>query len=260
MTGPIELLVLVLLGFFIEVSRDRSDSPLAPAAMSAPTPAESSAPSTQTLTEQADYFLKNERWNPPEDLLEALVDEQFVGAAAYHLRANLALLKQYQFKPDRRDPVFCAKILVLALARPQDFLSYMYMLPESVQCAEPVSTLARLSALLETCQFAEFWDSVRTEGQSVALLKDMQFAHGVRAHIARVLGATYQNCPMNIVVDSMRFGSDAEMDAFFTARKWTREGDTVSIPANGENEAKQVKFREVMSFNKLVPMLGGLTY
>ena len=227
--------------------------------MSAPTPAESNAAS-QTLTEQADYFLKNERWNPPEDLLEALVDEQFAGAAQYHLSANLALLKQYQFKPDRRDPVFCAKILVLALSRPHDFLSYMYMLPESVQCAEPVSTLARLSALLEACKFAEFWDSVRTEGQSVALLKDMQFAEGVRAHIARVLGAMYQNCPLNIVVDSMRFASDAEMAAFFSARKWVHQGDMVSIPGNGENQTKQVKFREIMSFNKLAPMLSGLTY
>ena len=227
--------------------------------MAAPTLAETST-AQQSLTEQAEYFLKNERWNPPEDLLEALVDEQFTGAAPYHLKANLALLKQYQFKPDRRDPTFCAKILVLALSRPQDFLSYVYMLPESVQCAEPVSTLARLSALLEACKFAEFWDGVRTEGQSVDLLKDMSFAPGVRAHIARVLGATYQNCPLNIIVDSMRFESDTEMDTFFSARGWTRVGDTVTIPPNGENEAKQMKFREVMSFDKLAPMLGGLTY
>eukprot|EP00946_MAST-07B_sp_MAST-7B-sp1_P002584 g2584.t1 len=227
--------------------------------MSAPTPAES-ANSTQSLTEQADYYLKHERWNPPEDLLEALVDEQFVGDAPYHLKANLALLKQYQLKPERRDPTFCAKILILAFSRPHDFLSYMYMIPESVQCAEPVSTLSRLSALLQACKFAEFWDGVRTASQSVALLKGMQFTEGVRVHIARVLGATYQNCPVSLVAESMRFASDAEMDAFLKAREWKRDGDLVIIPLNGENEAKQRKFREVISYNKLVPMLGGLTY
>lgn len=214
----------------------------------------------QSLTEQTDYFLKNERWNPPEDLLEALVDEQVSKHAPYHRKANLALLKQYQFKPERRDLSYCAKILMLALSYPDDFLPYMYMLPESVQCAEPVSTLARLSVLLESCHFAEFWDEVRTEGQSIALLKDMLFADGVREHIARVISATYQKCPFNIIVDSMRFNSDADMSAFFTERKWKRDGDIVVIPQNGENKAKPMKFRETMSFNKLAPMLGGLSY
>ena len=50
------------------------------------------------------------------------------------------------------------------------------------------------------------------------------------------------------------------MDAFLKAREWKRDGDLVIIPLNGENEAKQRKFREVISYNKLVPMLGGLTY
>ncbi len=213
-----------------------------------------------TLLEQTEHFLKVERFNPPEDLLEAFVDEQ-CAQGTYHLRANLALLKQYQFKPERRDIGYCAKILILALSRPQDFLSYMYLLPESVQCTEPVSTLSRLSTLLEACQFPEFWDSVRTEGQNVALLKEVpQFAAGVRAHIARVLSATYQNVPLNIVVESMRFGNDKEMDSFFGAQKWVRDGDVVTVPENAENTTKQLKFKEQMAFAQLAPMLANLTH
>ena len=74
------------------------------------------------------------------------------------------------------------------------------------------------------------------------------------------MSATYQNVPLNIVVESMRFGNDKEMDSFFAAQKWVRDGDVVTVPENAENTTKQLKFKEQMAFAQLAPMLANLTH
>ena len=208
-----------------------------------------------TLQEQVEHFLRVQRFNPPLDLLEAFVDEQFANGK-YHGAANLGLLKQYQFYPEKRSMDHCCKILIKALSRPDDFLACMYLLPENVQCFEAVSTLSRLSSLLDTCQFSDFWDELRTEQKRVALLQNVpDLATGIREHIANVISMTYQSVPLDIVVSSLRFSTDKEMEDFFSAKGWERKGDVVTIPKNEENQPKQPKFKEKLSFAQLAPML-----
>jgi translation initiation factor 3 subunit K len=215
--------------------------------------------SNMSLQEQAEKYMTHDRCNIPHELLEAFVDEQ-VSAGTYHMKANLALLKIYQFSPQVRNIDYCAKILIKALSHPSDFVSYMYLLPENVQCAEPVSTLSSLSSLLEGCKFSRFWDEVKTQGPSIPVLKSFpNFSTDVQSHIAGVIASTYQDVPVAVVGESMRFGSDGERDAFFKTKGWTIEGENVLIPSNTENMDKVVQFKEKMSLPQLAPMLSQLT-
>ena len=212
-----------------------------------------------TLQERAEYYMANDRCNIPVVLLEEFVDEQ-VSSGTYHMKANLALLKIYQFSPQSRNLDYCSKILIKALSHPSDFVSYLYLLPENVQCAEPVSTLSSLSTLLEACKFSQFWEQVRTQRPNIPAFKSFpNFNKDVQSHIASVLSSTYQNVATNIVSDCMQFGSDGERDTFFAGQGWTTSGDSVNIPANSENMDKVVQFKEKMSFPQLAPMLSQLT-
>ena len=214
----------------------------------------------QTLQAQTEHYMANDRCHIPIELLEAFVDEQ-VTAGTYHMKANLALLKIYQFNPSARNLDFIAKILIKALSHPSDFVSYMYLLPESVQCAEPVSTLSSLSTLLEACKFSQFWEQVRTQGPNIPVLKSFpNFHKDVQSHIAGVIASTYQNVPCSVVVDCMQFSNDSERDTFLKTKGWTLNGDNITIPANAENIDKVVQFKEKMSFPQLAPMLSQLTY
>ena len=215
---------------------------------------------TMSLQEQVKQYMANDRCHIPAKLLEAFVDEQ-VSAGTYHMKANLALLKIYQFSPETRNLDYCAKILIKALSHPSDFVSYMYLLPESVQCAEPVSNISSLSTLLEACKFSQFWEQVRTQRPNIPVLKSFpNFNKDVQLHIAGVVASTYQNVPCSVVVDCMQFENDGARDAFFATQGWTLDkNNIINIPANSENMDKVVQFKEKMSFKQLAPMLSQLT-
>jgi translation initiation factor 3 subunit K len=216
--------------------------------------------SSPTLQEQAESYMLNDRCNIPHELLEAFVDEQ-VSNGTYHMKANLALLKIYQFTPEIRNLDYCAKILIKALSHPSDFVSYMYLLPENVQCAEPISTLSSLCALLEGCKYSQFWDEVKLQGPNIPTLKLFpNFSADVQAHIAGVIASTYQNVPVSVVDESMQFGNNGERDAFFKSMGWTVDGGNVIIPSNAENMDKVVQFKEKMTLQQLAPMLSQLTH
>ena len=48
------------------------------------------------------------------------------------------------------------------------------------------------------------------------------------------------------------------MDAFFEKKNWVRDDIIVTIPLNAENQPKQPKFKEKLSFQQLAPMLSRL--
>ena len=109
------------------------------------------------------------------------------------------------------------------------------------------------------CQFPQFWDEVRTERDNIPLLRQAQFfSERVRDHIGRVISITHQNVPLSVVVDCMRFPTDQEMDSFFQQNNWSRDDVVVVIPLNVENQPKQPKFKEKLSFQQLAPMLSRL--
>merc|ERR1712087_1040243 len=80
-------------------------------------------------------LLAQQRYNP--DILPAL--EEYVTAqcadGTYDLDCNLAVLKLYQFHPERNNVMIVAKILAKALMKlpDTDYLLCSYLIPERVQ-------------------------------------------------------------------------------------------------------------------------------
>jgi hypothetical protein len=72
---------------------------------------------------------------------------------------NLMLLKPYQFFPEKANPPVIARVLAKALMQlpGNDFLLYMYLIPERVATEAPVLPVVELSAKLDSCQFQAFW-------------------------------------------------------------------------------------------------------
>ena len=110
-------------------------------------------------------------WQPTPDAIKALLAESrhdvailpqleaYCAGPSYDLDANLATLKLYQFHPEALKVPVVATILAKALARlPEtDYLACTYLVSDAVQQQAPISTIATVAGLLETCSFREFW-------------------------------------------------------------------------------------------------------
>ena len=77
--------------------------------------------------------------------LEAFVKAQ-VQNKTYHSDANLALLKLYQFFPNKRNDAIMLQILCKSLTKLSDFLPCMYLLPESIQSNPGASDVIKMAS------------------------------------------------------------------------------------------------------------------
>jgi len=93
--------------------------------------------------------------------LEAYLQHQ-LDSRSYHLEANLALLKFYQFHPEKAQKLITARIVAKALMQlpANDFSLCMYQIPERFHTEEPVLSLQNLASLLETSHFSNSGQSL----------------------------------------------------------------------------------------------------
>lgn len=166
--------------------------------------------------------------------LEKFIDD----SSNYDLEVHLATLKLYQFHPDELKTPTVAKVLMKALMRlPQsDFLACTYLVPERVLDAEPISHIISVAALLERCQFREFWEALAPLATQKAALPD--FDASVRAFMLRTLEITYQSVPVAHVRASLGLADAKAVAALVDARKWQLAGDVYKVALNEDNAAK----------------------
>jgi len=111
------------------------------------------------LEQEVTGLLQTRRYDP-EILprLEAYVAQQ-VALNKYDSDANMAVMKLYQFYPERYHQRTVVHILAKSLmALPAtDFLCAMYMIALPRQTEHPLPLLSELVRLLETGMFHEFW-------------------------------------------------------------------------------------------------------
>jgi translation initiation factor 3 subunit K len=90
---------------------------------------------------------------------------QQVVNSTYQLDANLALLRLYQFNPEKINPPKLLRLLVKALMQlpSPDFNTCLYLIPDHVQEQEAMASLIVMAGHLQACRFKDFWASV--EGQ-----------------------------------------------------------------------------------------------
>ena len=201
-------------------------------------------------------LLSKQRYNPevlPQ--LEAYVGEQ-CAKGSYDLEANLAVLKLYQFHPDKNNVGVVAKILVKALMNlpNTDFLLCTYLIPDRVQELEPIASIATLATLLETCAFRKVWQSLTPLDELVRGVPG--FEDALRRFILDTMQITYQSIPEAHLRESLNVGSDA-VPKIISERGWTREGALVRVQLNADNTAKPRKLDEgeMLRFDQMSKIL-----
>lgn len=163
---------------------------------------------------------------------------------------NLAVLKLYQFYPDKYNTSIVSKILIKALMNlpSTDFLCSLYLIPERRQVDEPIPVISRLAGLLETGRFTEFWAASGTCADLLASVPGSLDA--VREFMTEVVARTYRT------IDVSRLGEILDLDEngvmeLLQAKGWTESDGVVSCPGNDENQPRPPLMDEHLSFKQV---------
>merc|ERR1712216_145347 len=190
-------------------------------------------------------LLDENRYNPAiAPQLEEYVGQQVVGEEPYDLDANLALLKFYQLDPSKSNLRVVTNILIKALMQlpNSDFNLCLYLIPESVQREEAVNNLMLLSNLLESCDFAKFWE---TTTKMEDMLKAVPgFFDAIRCFVTRTLSISYSTIPksklcetLNVPLSELKaaIAADGVAEFFYT---FDEAAETVPFVENDQNRFK----------------------
>jgi len=160
--------------------------------------------------------------------LEAYLQHQ-LDSRSYHLEANLALLKFYQFHPEKAQKLITARIVAKALMQlpANDFSLCMYQIPERFHTEEPVLSLQNLASLLETSHFSEFWTESRACGE---LLNSVPgFDDAFRGFIVSVIAQSYRSISKTALSELLNV-KGSELDSLIVSQSWEQNSENVVIP------------------------------
>ncbi|KAL4739481.1 eukaryotic translation initiation factor 3 subunit K [Aspergillus spinulosporus] len=190
--------------------------------------------------------------------------------------ANLALLKLYQFNPHLLQPETVTNILVKALTvfPSPAFSLCLALLPAYTQpfpsseaettaaqtsdFVESVQKLARLSSLLESAQYAQFWSTLNSDDLYADLVADVAgFEELVRIRIAVEVGKAFREINAEVLEQWLDVRNSEALEKFVTeVCSWevdkSGSATVVKVPTNKENEARS----EVKSERVGVDMFG----
>lgn len=204
----------------------------------------------RSLEEEVVGLLQSQRYNA--EILPRL--EEFVNYQVAHefsdSEANLAVLKLYQFYPDRYNASIVSKILIKALMSlpSTDFLCALYLIPERRQVDEPIPVISQLASLLETGRFKDFWAESGTCADLLASVPGS--LNAIREFMLSVIARTYQTIDVDTLVHILNLDKDAVLDVV-AARGWTVEADIVSCPDTEENQPRAPAVDEQLSFKQV---------
>eukprot|EP00047_Mylnosiga_fluctuans_P001998 m.222741 g.222741 ORF g.222741 m.222741 type:complete len:229 (+) comp10818_c0_seq1:34-720(+) len=203
-----------------------------------------------------------DRYNPKE--LDRLVTffRKTAQDNTYNLDVNLAILKLYQFYPEKYDAETTKAVLLKSLSSLPDshFLLCLYLLSEEKLADAGIASLRELHRLLESCLFSEFWAYLGQHGsvlQTKVLIgaehvpaEIAGFQERVREYIAHIVPITYQTIPVAILAPMLGGLDAAKLAAFAEAHGWKITGDTVFVK-NQEDQIKSKNIVENISFKSL---------
>ncbi|OQE28472.1 hypothetical protein PENSTE_c003G01820 [Penicillium steckii] len=213
-----------------------------------------------------------DRYNPETTTIFQDYVQQQCEDRTFDCYANLALLKLYQFNPHLLQPDTVTNVLAKALTvfPSPAFSLCLALLPTHTQpfpttseaqaasqtsdFVESVQKLSRLSTLLESAQYTQFWSTLNSDDLYADLTADVAgFEELVRIRIAVEVGKTFRS----IAADSLEQWLDVrgrEALSKFVADVcgWKVDGDAIRVPTNKENEARS----EVKSERVGVDMFG----
>ncbi|XP_066934927.1 eukaryotic translation initiation factor 3 subunit K-like [Clytia hemisphaerica] len=195
-----------------------------------------------------------DRYNP-ENLapLEDYVKMQAM-KQTYNLDANLAVLKLYQFNPQMfKEDITCQILLQALMNLPNtNFTLCKCLMIEQHQSMENVNKVIELSNLLETCEFQQFWQELKTCTELIEGIKG--FKESIKSFIASVLNITYQNIDKNLLKEILGGIEDEDLAEFCKDNDWKIDGEFVSI-RNQDAHVKSKNISEKITFENVSPII-----
>lgn len=209
------------------------------------------------LEEEVLNLLQHSRYDP--DILPRLEDfvEHQVVRGFNDAEANLAVLKLYQFYPEKYNAPIVTKILIKALMNlpSTDFLCALYLIPERRQVDEPIPVISRLASLLESGKFVEFWSE---SGACTDLLNSVPGSlDSIRDLMLDVIARTYQKIDINDLSKIVNLGI-ADLQRLISTRGWSIDQSdqvTVTCPHTDDNQPRPRNADEQLSFRQVAAKL-----
>lgn len=188
--------------------------------------------------------------------------KQTVAENTYNFEVNSAILKLYQFNPDKYDLETTKVILLQAMAAlpKTDFALCVSLLSEEKISHPDLSKLKELHRMLESCQFTEFWTYLREHPE---LLKCKLFVDGehvevqlvgfhdkIREFAAYIVDSAYQHISTALLAGMLGGVDAAQLAAVAAAHGWQVSGDSVFIKSQedyikSKNIVENVPFKSV---------------
>jgi len=196
------------------------------------------------------------RYNPEnQPMLEAYVSQQ-VRDGTYDLDANMALLKLYQFYPDRvRYEIILAVLLKGMMRLPEpDFVMYKALLASlnDPDMDKNVKRALEIHKLLEKCRFGKFWEELQAEHDMIIGFDG--FEDSIRQFICGVVSASFQRLSLENLKEFLGCSTTQDAQSWIDRSGWTRDQGIVFV-ASQEDKVKSKSIVERVNLSSLVPVM-----
>ena len=185
-----------------------------------------------------------EKYNPSNIVqLENYVKHQAT-SDDYDFDANLVLMKLYQFHPTKASSNVACQILLKALTNlpTTDVIMLKAVLPTSLLKDVDIQHILTLHTLLESCQFREFWATLKRENMEVTKKID-NLESSIRRYICGVVEISYQNIPLSILKQYLGELEGPTLNELAAAHKWEVTGDMCFI----RNQEELIKPKKILA-------------
>jgi len=182
--------------------------------------------------DQYRYTIAPETITHLEKHVEVQMKENFMD-----LEANLALLKLYQFYPERTSLDSVQSILLKSLMHSKEntFVMCSFLVPDKQQQQHPtIRDIFKLAELLETAHYKEFWEKTRENKIIHDIIQQTAtgFTSAVRDYVLDVLMATYRSVETEILCPALDI-QESDVKGFLQQRnlKLDNDGKSVVFPS-----------------------------
>lgn len=209
------------------------------------------------MREKIHELLETHRYN--EDLMPELLkclDAQ-VADGWYDVDANLAILKQYQFRPtdDFVKTEVISKILALSLCQlpAPDFRLALCLIPERFQGMKEIGVMNDMHSALQSANFEAFW-KLSDENPEFAYMVPA-FTKSARKYILRCLRACFHVTNAEVLCEALHL-KGAELGAFLGECGLSiGHDDKVVLPCDKENQEKTTGFDENVQLSEVAELV-----
>ncbi|XP_067120890.1 eukaryotic translation initiation factor 3 subunit K [Centruroides vittatus] len=173
---------------------------------------------------------------------------------AYDLEANLAVLKLYQFNPQKFQKHVVEQILLKALTNlpHTDFVLCKCLIDQSHFDKSNIKEIIELHDLLEMAKFKEFWEKIAT-------MKDINTINGfedsIRKFICHIINITYQRVSKSELAVLLGNVEESQLATWMSKYGWKDIGDGMVFVANQEENIKTKNIAEKIDFESTAAIM-----